>query len=216
MKRYNGSGFTSLSTAKRFNGSSWVPITIAKRFNGSKWINLLDGETGRLTKTYPLSMSQIYWNSGGQDNQSDTANSLIHGTWTGSLSNARRSLLWFDGDFMSDLQGATIEKVELYLYREGGTHGASTGYAQIKTHNYSEKPSKWTGPDAGAADSDSPTVKRSTGAWLTLLNSVGEGLRDGTVKGIALDADNSTKISDYIRYVRKGTNAPRLRITYTR
>ena len=217
MKRFTGSGFSPLSTFKRWTGSAWQTLTTAKRYDGSRWVDLLDGggDSGTITKTYALSSSQIYWNGGSQDNQKDTSGVLIHGTWTGGLSNSRRSLLWFDGAIAADLQGATIKKVELYLYRENSSHGTSSAAnIYIKTHDYSTKPSKWTGADTGAADSGTPTLKRGAGAWFTLLNSVGEGLRDGTVKGIALDADSSTSISAYIRFIRTGSYAPKLRITY--
>lgn len=220
MKRFTGSAWAALTTFKRWTGSAWQTLTTAKRFDGSQWVDLLDGgggETGTITKTYVLSSSQIYWHGGSQDNQKDTAGVLIHGTWTGSLGNARRSLLWFDSAIAADLQGATIKKVELYLYRENSSHGTSGAASiYIKTHDYSTKPSKWTGTDTGAADSGTPQLKRGAGAWFELLNSVGEGLKNGTVKGIALDADSSTSISAYIRFIRTGSNAPKLRITYTK
>ena len=218
MKRYTGSSFTALTTYKRWSGSKWIACTTAKRWSGSQWVNLIDvTPTGTVTKTYSLRMSQIYWNNGSQDNQKDTADCLIHGTWSGGLSNARRSLLWFDSAIQSDLAGATIDKVEIYLHRESGSHGSSgAGNVFIKTHNYSSKPSTWNGSDTGAADSGTPTLKRGAGAWFTLLNSVGTGLRDGTVRGIALDADNSTSITNYIRFNRTGSYPPKLRITYTK
>lgn len=219
MKRYTGSAFSALSTFKRWTGSAWQTLTTAKRYDGSQWVDLFEGGGGggETVKTYSLAQSQIYWNGGSKDNQKDTSGVLIHGTWNGALSSARRSLLWFDSAISTDLQGATIEKVELYLYRENSSHGVSgAANVYLKTHNFSTVPSSWTGADTGAADSGTPTLKRGAGAWFTLLNSVGEGLRDGTVKGIALDADSSTSISAYIRYLRTGSNAPKLRITYTR
>lgn len=226
IKRYNGSAgtFGDISTIKRYANGQWMDVTIAKRYANGQWIDLLPTATSepeptpqQQVKTYALRMSQIYWNGGGQDNQSDTADCLIHGTWTGSTGDSRRSLLWFASQLQSDIAGARIDKVELYLHRESGTHGSGgAGNIYIKTHNYSTKPSTWTGSDSGVADSGTPTLSRGAGAWLTLTNSVGEKLRDGQIQGIALDADSSTSIIDYVRFVRTGTNAPKLKITYTK
>lgn len=217
ISRYDGGKQIDVTTAKRYDGSKQVNATIGKRWNGSEWVDLFAAPSQQQVKTYTLRMSQMYWNGGSQDNQSSTSNCLIHGTYDNTISRARRSLLWFDSQLQSDIAGATIEKIELYLYRESGTHGSGgAGNVYIKTHNYSSKPSSWTGSDSGVADSGTPTLKRGAGAWLTLNNSVGEKLRDGQIQGIALDADSSTSITDYIRFVRTGTNAPKLRITYTK
>lgn len=214
IKRYSNSGQIDTSTNKRYSGSELINLTTAKRWNGSEYINLLPEESKQQVKTYALAASQMYWGNGTQDNQSATSNSLMHGTYSGS-SKIRRSLLWFDSQLKTDLAGAEIKKVEIYLYRENNTHGSGgAGNVFIKTHNYSSKPTKWSGTDSGAADSGTPTLKRGAGAWFTLLNSVGEDLRDSNIQGIALDADSSTKIADYIRFAKNGKNAPKLRITY--
>lgn len=39
-KRFDGSIWTSTSTAKRFDGTNWVDLTIAKRYDGTNWVDL--------------------------------------------------------------------------------------------------------------------------------------------------------------------------------
>lgn len=209
LKRHNGTDIVNLNTYMRKTINNVISCTKGMRWDGSKLVDLFP-KIEPSAKTYSLVKSQIYWNNGGKDNQS----TLFQGTWDGTSGHIRRSLLWFDEQLVKDLQGANIGKIELYLHREstGGNSGGAN--VRIKTHNCSSVPSSWTGSDTGHADSGTPTLRRNAGAWFTLLDSVAQGFRDGTVKGIALDADSSTSMSDYVRYNRTGTYAPKIRVTY--
>jgi hypothetical protein len=53
MKRWNGTAYVDITTAKRWNGTAWVDLTIAKRWNGSAWVDipLPGGGGGALSAT---------------------------------------------------------------------------------------------------------------------------------------------------------------------
>lgn len=223
IKRYSGSTFADVASRKRFDGTNWVDLTIGKRWNGSSWVDLWsedssgsgdtgDTETKTYTKTYNLSSAQIYWGSGSQDNQSSSVIDLIVGSHGGTKATTRRTLMFFPlSTIKSDLAGATISKVELYLHRRNTTHGNASSSLYAKYGTYSSAPTTWTGADSGAADSGTPTFTRGHAKWITLNNAIGNGLRDGTVKCLALDADTNYNMAAYGRYVRSET---KLRITY--
>lgn len=219
IKKYGGSSFSEINVRKRFDGNKWNDLTIGKRFDGSTWINLWDTETAPVTptertytKTYNLSSAQIYWGSGNQDNQSSSVIDLIVGSHGGTSSTNRRTLLFFPiSSIKSDLSGASISKVELYLHRRNTSHGNASSNLYVKSCTYSSAPSKWNGYDSGAADSGTPVFTRGEAKWITLLNSVGNGMRDGSINCLCLDTDGNYNMSAYGRYVRSGTA---LRITY--
>lgn len=220
IKRYSGTAFVDVATRKRWNGSAWVDLTIGKRYDGSAWVDLWSSSGGggdtptvkTYTKTYNLSSAQIYWGSGSKDNQSGSVIDLIVGSYGSSKSTTRRTLMFFPlSTIKSDLAGATISKVELYLSRRNDSHGSATSNLHVKYGTYSSAPTTWTGADSGAADSGTPTFTRGQAKWITLNNAIGNGLRDGTVKCLALDADTNYSLSAYGRYVRSST---KLRITY--
>lgn len=219
IKRYNGSKFTEVTSRKRFDGNKWTDLTVGKRFDGSNWIDLwsyaVDPDTPTeqtYTQTYKLSSAQIYWGSGNQDNQSSSVIDMIVGSHGGTSSTNRRTLLFFPlSVIQSDLSGAVISKVELYLHRRNTAHGNATSSLYIKYGTYTSAPSTWNGTDSGAADSNTPTFTRGESKWVTLLNSIGTGMRDGSVKCLCLDADSNYNMAAYGRYVRSET---KLRITY--
>lgn len=220
IKKYSGTAFTDVSSRKRWNGSAWVDLTVGKRWNGSAWVDLWSvtptptptPTPTTYTKTYALSSAQIYWGSGNKDNQSDSVIDLIVGSYGGTKATTRRTLMFFPlSTIKSDLSGATISKVELYLQRRNTSHGNASSSLYAKYGTYSSAPTTWTGTDSGNADSGTPTFTRGQAKWITLNNAIGNGLRDGTVKCLALDADTNYSLSAYGRYVRSST---KLRITY--
>lgn len=222
IKKYSGTAFADVSARKRWNGSAWVDLTVGKRWNGSAWVDLWSTTPEppptptptTYTKTYSLSSAQIYWGSGSKDSQSGSVIDCIVGSYDGTKAKTRRTMLFFSlSTIKSDLAGATISKVELYLHRRNDSHGSATSNLYVKYGNYASAPTTWDGSDSGAADSGTPTFTRGQAKWITLLNSVGDGLKNGTVKCLILDADTNYNLSAYGRYIRSDT---KLRITYTK
>lgn len=213
IKTHNGTAFADVTDVKVHNGTAFETPSAVKVFNDTDWENVWPTEipTETFTTTWNVSGIWTYLNSGSI--QTAHKNDPIQGSYDGTAANARRSILLFDyAAIQAALTGATIEKVELYLKRLNTTHGTATAYACAKIHNYAAKQTTWKGTDLGDADSGSPSFTRGQSKWITLLNSVGDGLRDGTVKGLCLDADTNYALSRYIKY----DDDIRLRITYTK
>lgn len=222
IKKYSGTAFTDVSTRKRWSGSAWIDLTVGKRWSGSAWVDLWSSTPEptptptptTYTKTYALSSAQIYWGSGSKDNQSSSGSDCIVGSYDGTKAKTRRTMLFFPlSTIKTDLTGATISKVELYLHRRNDNHGSAISSLYVKYGNYASAPSTWDGSDSGNADSGTPTFTRGEDKWITLNNSIGTGLRDGTVKCLILDADTNYNLSAYGRYVRSEV---KLRITYSK
>ncbi|MEU5428479.1 hypothetical protein AB0H73_23230 [Streptomyces olivoreticuli] len=156
------------------------------------------------TKTY-----QAAW-SGSYDRRSSYSSfygdKLMQGYYSenhGTLA----ALAGFPADVAKDLSGATIQRVEVYLYFDHW-YSSSGGTAVLKTHGHSSRPSSF------ASNSASKTVSwgRNEGKWVDIT-----GLFDpAKTRGIALDP-NSTSDTYYGRAHGVGqANPPQLKITYTR
>ena len=213
IKVHDGTAFADVQNIKVHNGTSFETPSAVKVFNGTEWQKVWPDESAKetITTTWNVSAIWTYLNSGSI--QTAHKNDPIQGTYDGTSTNARRSILLFDySAIQKALAGATIEKVELYLKRLNTTHGQATAYACVKMHNYSAKQTTWKGADLGDADSGSPSFTRGKEKWIELYKSVGEKLRDGTIKGLCLDADTNYNLSRYIKY----DDDIRLRITYTK
>lgn len=212
IKANNGTAFDTVTAVKIHNGESFADVARVNACVNGEWQKIYP-TSQTLTKTYSLSDAEIYWGTGGKE--TDYQTQLIVGSYGGTKATARRTLMFFPiSQIMEDLAGAQIVSVELYLKRLDVTHGGTSCNTVIKLHGYSSPPARWDdGPDLGSADSGTPTFTRGQGKWVTLLNSVGEGLRDGIIKGVCLDADANYDISRYGRFSR---SSARLRITYTK
>lgn len=219
IKRYNGTAFSDAQIYKRFNGSSWQDVTIAKRWNGSAWVDLLTAEpvpVGTVTKTYDVSSIWTYLIQSGTQ-QSAHLHEPIQGTYDGSASHSRASILLFPyKTIQADLSGATIQKIELNLKRLSSSHGSSTAHIRVNALNYASAPTTWKGADLGNAlvsTSDSATsLTLGQARWFPLLTSIGNGFKNGTIKSLCVDAALSTALGYYIKY----SNKIQLRITYNK
>lgn len=212
IKARNKTDFAAVSDVKIRKNGSFESLKQVNAYADGQWKKVFPSSQ-TYTKTYAISDGEIYWATGGKETSYSTQ--LIVGSYNSSKSSCRRSLMFFPlSQIKADLEGAEIVSVELYLKRLNTTHGEGNCYTCIKLHGYSTPPTRWDdGPDLGAADSGTPVFTRGQGKWVTLLDSVGEGLRDGTVKGICLDADSNYALSRYGRFDRASA---KLRITYTK
>ena len=214
IKVHNGTAFADVIDVKVHNGTNWEDPKEVRVFNGTDWNKVWPTTVPVETLTTTWNVSGI-WTYGGNTDSiwPEYKNAPIQGSYNGSKSTARRSILLFPyASIQTALAGATIEKVELYLKRLSSSHGASTAYACIKMHNYSAKRTAWDGTDLGNADSGSPSFTRGQARWIELKTFVGEKLRDGTIKGLCLDADTNYDLSRYIKY----DDNIQLRITYSK
>lgn len=122
-----------------------------------------------------------------------------------------RSHMFFNyQDIYNNLQGATIQGVEIYLMN---THwyASSGGPAKIAVHNYATEPDNF----GASSPIKSEPFARGEGKWVWLSGAVATGFQNGTVKGLSLDSGASPALADY-GYFGWQYGRPTLRITYTK
>jgi hypothetical protein len=207
VKRYNGSSWVDINP-KRWNGSSWVDVEVYK-YDGSKWVNI---SSQQYTTTWEATWTQTYRESGTKrtDYRSEK---LCQGEYVSEPWGIMRSLCGF-GDIESALQGAKINKVELYLHNEHWYYN-SGGTAVIGYHNHATVPNTFSHSKYGAKYQNFSS--RGQALWITMPNELGEGIRDGIYKGISIFANTSNLNYYGIFYgANDGSRKPKLKITYTK
>lgn len=170
------------------------------------------------TKTYSANGSASYQ---GDDDERTGIAECYQGQYSSTNGNQYSVILFPYSTIASDLSGATINKVEVYLnnnhwyYNSGGT--AIIGY-----HNSATTPSSFTYP------SSTDNITRSSftygqAKWVTVDNSIGTAFKNGTAKGILLgkgQTSGGTLSTDKLYYGYFAGNGqsgePQLRITYTK
>ncbi|CAM5311066.1 hypothetical protein [Streptomyces abikoensis] len=156
------------------------------------------------TKTYTASWSGSYDR---RSNYSDFyGDKLLQGYYSethGTLA----ALAGFPADVTKDLVGATVQKVELFLYFDH-FYSSSGGTAVIKTHGHSSRP----GSFSSYSGSKAVAFGRNEGKWIDITDL----FDPSKTRGIALDP-NSTSDTYYGRAHGVGqANPPQLKVTFTR
>lgn len=164
--------------------------------------------------TASATFTKSYRQSGGETGGNHTY--LYYGdSGESSFNGKQQSIIGFNsGSIAATLAGAIIDKVELYLYNIHTWAGSgSTVYFGV--HNNSSAPSTASGIVHAHDFISSGKTHRNTGGWLTLSTEFGSRLRDGTGKGIILQApNNSRSYYGYAAGVGSGLTIPQIRITY--
>jgi len=122
----------------------------------------------------------------------------------------------YNQTMVAALNGATVEKVEVYVYFDHW-HSAAGGTAGIALHDtHGNLPGSSTlGPVFKTVG-----FKRGEGKWITLGttgSAIGNGFKNGTYRGFGIKAPDST--SQYYGTAYGGTStwkAAKIRITYTK
>ncbi|MEU1221253.1 hypothetical protein [Streptomyces microflavus] len=155
-------------------------------------------------KTYSATWSGSYAGRGSYN--SYHGNSCYQGYYS-STNGMQASLIGFSSALASDLAGATIQKAEVYLYFDHW-HNNSGGKAVIRAHAHASRPGSFS------SDSEAKTISwaKNQGQWVDITS-----VFDSTKwRGIALDP-NASGLTYYGRARGYGqTNAPKLRVTYTK
>lgn len=207
VKRWNGSSMVDINP-KKWNGSAWVDVEVYK-WDGSKWVNMT---SQKYVNTWNSTWTQTYRDSGGKRTDY-RANKLVQGYYGESEPwGLQRSLAGF-GDIQTSIAGSKIEKVELYLYAEHWWYYAG-GTAVIGYHNHSSEPSTFSHSVYGAKSQK--FTARGQGQWITMPNTLGEGIRDGKYKGISIFANSYNKEYYGVFNGAGDSYAPKLKITYTK
>lgn len=108
----------------------------------------------------------------------------------------------------SDLSGADIEKVELYLYTPHWYY-SSGGSAGVGFHGHLAKPGWWSGTHASLVREGIP---KPGGVWVTLPSWTHDHWKTGSYRGITLRAPGDSTDPKYYGYA--DYTRCRLRVTY--
>lgn len=148
---------------------------------------------------------QVHWNSGSQDNQSSTSPLFIQGSFDGTSTNRRFTLVFFDDAAIRNfLSGASISEIYFGTTREGGTHGQATANISIGTTFAGSPLSSWTG--TGVTARGSASVGRGSFVEVGLANATGSDFQSGAAKSIAVGSENTgLALSEYGRYEASGS-----------
>lgn len=112
----------------------------------------------------------------------DAGNTLTQGDY--GYGN-HRGLMYFDASaIQTELAGKTIKSVRLFMTRDTRGGSSASGALSFHLHNYTSQPAGM--PALGTSLGALGSYAWGESKWITLPNSVGNALRDGTAKGIAI------------------------------
>ncbi len=162
----------------------------------------------RYTETIPASWWQAYTGDNSQ---------ATHPTYSGRAAQGRtphapgngvmRGLIGFPSQ-ASLLSGATVKKIEVYVYADKW-HASAGGTAVLGTHGHGSKPGSWSSTSNDVARKK---MGRGSGLWITLPSSVHAGFKSGSLRGISFYPPSGSTSSEY--YGLFTGKKAKLRITY--
>ena len=158
-----------------------------------------------VTKTYDATWGRTWYGDGGV--RTDVGSDLIQGYW----SYQNYSAVGFPAQIATDIAGATVSKIEVYLYAYHWGEGSGTAY--IGVHGAASLPSSFSYSGVHTAGG----WKRGEGRWVTLPSTWYPAFVTGVNKGITLGGGAPASQSVYGKF--RGYNHaenPKLRITYTK
>lgn len=209
IKQFNGTSWVDVPF-KKFDGTKWVEPEV-KKYDGTKWVVMNRQE---YTKTWNTIWTRTYDQDG--DRRSDSRGTkLYQGEYLDEPWGIFRSLIGFDnGSIRSDLAGAEIKDVKLFLRNEHWYyHGGGT--AVLGYHNHSSEPTRYSHSKYDAKRQS--YSDRGQAQWIDMPNDLGEGIRDGQLKGVSLFANSeSMNYYGYFYGNSDGDNQPKLKITYVK
>lgn len=163
-------------------------------------------------KRYVETVDASWWQAYAGNNSQAT-----HSTYAGAAAQGRtpyapgngimRGLVGFPSQ-ASRLSGATVKKIEVYVYAKSW-HASAGGTAVLGVHGHGSKPSTWS------STTDNVTyqkMKRPEGRWITLPSSVHAGFKSGALRGVSFLPPNGSTSTEY--YGIFTGNKTRLRVTY--
>lgn len=165
-------------------------------------------------REYTATVSADWWQAYTGDGAQAT-----HSTYNGRAAQGRsphvpgngvmRGLVGFPSQ-ASRLSGATVKKIEAYVYADKW-HYAAGGTAVLGTHSQGGKPGSWP---ATTTDVKRQKMKRGQGMWITLPSSVHAGFKSGNLRGISFYPPGGSSSAEY--YGLFIGNKTKLRLTYTK
>lgn len=163
-------------------------------------------------KSYTDTISASWWQAYTGDNSQAT-----HSTYSGAAAQGRtpyapgngvmRGLVGFPSQ-ASRLSGATVKKIEVYVYAKSW-HASAGGTAVLGVHGHGSKPGSFS---ATTNDVKRQKLKRPEGRWITLPSSVHAGFKSGSLRGVSFYPPSGSTSTEY--YGIFTGNKTKLRITY--
>lgn len=177
---YRRPGYTTASTTTASGGtvteSAGITTVLSPGDTGGGSPEPVTVVQGKLLETSAscLSYGDMYgWRSG---------NTLYQGSY--GYGN-HKGLMFFNASSMqTTLTGKTIKSVRLYMTRSGGGGSSSSSKLYFYLHNYLSQPAG--NPALGTYLGALGSYAWREAKWITLPVSVGEAIRDGTAKGLAI------------------------------
>lgn len=152
------------------------------------------------TKTYNSTGWAMYQQSGTKKTSADDVKQG-YSSYDGDAKG-----LWVFPSMTGDLTGATVKKIEVYLYANHWYYN-SGGTALIKTHAYTSVPA--SSPSMSTAISSSNWPKPG-GRWVKLPSSTYAGFKSGSNRGIGVGPAGTTNLLYYGRF----STSAKIRVTY--
>jgi hypothetical protein len=201
-------------------------------FNNTAYTNPGDGTTtapsdggGNLTKTYACTWSGTYAgatsdNWGAYEYMDDYLDRIAQGQY-GSARGNQRSLIGIPTDqIVSDMNGATVKKMQLVMYMPHSYYDYGTDMV-LGTHTYTSRPSTWD--DAQVTQDRMRYYGWPVGASrsVTLTDAMAYDIANGIATGFAVGPGPSTDIYYYSYFNGADpnitpNNRPYLKITYSK
>lgn len=155
------------------------------------------------TKTYTASWSRNW--GGGSAGNSEIRQGYYSSRYYGAVG--------FPSQVQTDLSGASISKIELYMYANHWYYN-NGGTAVIGAHTASSVPASFP---AGSTTFNANWPTKSGGLWITIPSTWYPYWASGNNKGFTFGDGASTSYTYYGRFNGVGmANPPKLRVTYQR
>lgn len=162
------------------------------------------------TRTYAASWSGSYDGAGAYN--SFYGNGVNQGYYSSTNGN-QKGMVGFPSTVATDLTGATVNKVEVYLYANHWFYNYG-GTAVLGVHGATSRPGTFSGSTNLLQSAGWP---KPGGRWVTLPSSLYAGFAAGTYRGVVLGPGPTTGPSYYGKFDGVGAaHPPILRATYTK
>lgn len=183
-----------------------------------------DGDTGEggahepqhHTTTYAAVRAGCYQGDGDLEH---TGTNLNQGFYSATNGN-QKSAIWFPFNaIQNDLDGATISKVELYLYSNHWYYnGGGTSVIGFHSDTGDTVPSSWDSVSGKNTDAVTPRIQfpKPGSHWVDITDNSPNDWKNGGKTGVLLGPGPTTDKTYYGTFNGPGqSNKPLLRITYT-
>ena len=143
--------------------------------------------------------------------RTDVGANLIQGRAATSGATNNYAMIGFPSQVYTDLQGATVSKIELYMF--AWHWWGQSGTAVIGTHGQVSYPASFS----YSGQFFSANWKRGEGRWVALPTEWYAGFKSGANRGISLGGNTGTSTAFYGKfYGYAQPRGPRLRVSYTK